>query len=115
MHFRGCKRDDLAREFSPLRVYGQTRQSPFLNLSFAYRDDERENGVDGIQKEMGQSDVAEVATRGERSSRRDVTRCTDVRCEFIAKTGFLATARENNNKRIANNRKLSFPRTPGLR
>lgn len=43
-----------------------------------------------------QSGAAEAATQGEgggRSSQRNATAW----CEFIAKTGFLATARENNN------------------
>lgn len=111
--WRGCKRDDLSREFSLLRG----RRARFLNLSFAYREDERENGVDGIQKEMGQSDAAQtlLLLEGKEAASAARRMRTDVWCEFIAKTGFLAAARVNNNKQIANNRKLSFPQTPGLR
>lgn len=93
----------------------------FLNLSFAYREDERENGVDGTHKRKWAKAMRRSCCywRGKkqlvarRDATRDATRCTRM-CEFIAKTGFLAAARENN-RQIANNRKLSFPQTPGLR
>lgn len=85
----------------------RTGPSPLLNLSFALPErwkrkrGRRRTEENGLKRRSRSCYSRAGGRRGGRGGGREAanaTRRTDVWCEFIAKTGFLATARENNNR-----------------